>query len=85
MIGWAEPNPNTPITPGVACDINTGNVSTNGVNKNLCAHIYVDDALLLGHSKLQILMKLAALMKAIFVVMGKPDITGRQCPLVMDK
>jgi hypothetical protein len=45
----------------------------------------VDDALLLGHSKWQIMMKLAALIKAIFVVMGKPDTIVRQCPLAMDK
>jgi hypothetical protein len=56
MIGWAELDPNTPITPVVACEtckINTGVVSTNGVKKKLPACIY--------HSKLQILMKLAAL------------------------
>jgi hypothetical protein len=45
----------------------------------------VDDALLLGHSKWQIRMKLAALIKAIFFVMGEPDTTVRQCPLAMDK
>jgi hypothetical protein len=65
--------------------INTGVVSANGVKKNLPARIYVDDALLFGHSKLQILMKLAALTEAIFVVMGEPDTTVRQCPLAMDK
>jgi hypothetical protein len=84
MIGWAELDPNIPITPAVACEINAGIVSTNGVKKNLCARIYVDDALLLGHSKLQILMKLSALIEAIFVVMGEPDTTVRQCPLAMD-
>jgi hypothetical protein len=30
-------------------------------------------------------MKLAALIEAIFVVMGKPDTTVRQCSLAMDK
>jgi hypothetical protein len=30
-------------------------------------------------------MVLAAMIKAIFVVMGKPDVTVRQCPLAMDK
>ena len=30
-------------------------------------------------------MKLAALIEAISVVMGKPDTTVRQCPLAMDK
>ncbi len=44
----------------------------------------MNDALLLGHSKWQILMKLAALIEA-FIVMGEPDTTFRQCPLAMDK
>jgi hypothetical protein len=30
-------------------------------------------------------MKLAALIEAIFVVIGKPDTTVRQCPLAMDE
>jgi hypothetical protein len=85
MIGWAELNPNTPITPLVTCKINTGIVSANGVEKNLCACIYVDAALLLRHSKVQILMNLATLIEAIFVVMGKLDTAVRQCPLAMDK
>jgi hypothetical protein len=50
VTGWAELDPNTPITSAVACKINTGVVSTDGVKKNLHARIYVDDALLLGHS-----------------------------------
>ena len=72
MIGWEELNPNTPITPAVVCDINTGIIAINWTKKNLPAWIYVDDALLLGHSKWQIMMKLAALIKVIFVVMGEP-------------
>ncbi len=31
MIGWAELDPNTPITPAIACKINTSMVSINGV------------------------------------------------------
>jgi hypothetical protein len=85
MIGWADLNPNTPITSAVACKINISVVSANGVDKKLLARIYVDGTLLLGHSKLQILMKLATLIEAIFVIMGKPDTTMRQCPLSMDK
>jgi hypothetical protein len=30
-------------------------------------------------------MVLAAMIKAIFVVMGEPDVAVRQCPLAMDK
>ncbi len=53
--------------------------------KNLHARINVDAALLLGHSKQQKLMTLAMLIEAIFVIMGKPDTTVRQCTLAMDK
>jgi hypothetical protein len=51
MINWVELNLNTPITPAVAWDINTGTVAVDGTEKNLPAQIYVDDVLLLGHSK----------------------------------
>ena len=85
MIGGAELDPDTPIIPAFACDINKGVFKANGVEKSLTTHIYVDNALLLEHSKLQILMKLDALIEAIFVVMGKPDTLVRQCSLAMDK
>jgi hypothetical protein len=39
MIGRAELDLNTPITPAFACKINTGIVSADGVEKNLCACI----------------------------------------------
>jgi hypothetical protein len=85
MIGWAEFDPTIPITPAVACDINTGIVAIDGTKKNLPARVYVDDALLLGHSKWQIMMKLATLIQAIFVIMGEPDTVIRQCPLAMNE
>jgi hypothetical protein len=85
MIGWAELDPNTPIIPTVACNINIGIVAADGTKKNFSAQIYVDDVLLLGHSKWHIMMKLAALIKAVFIVMGKLDTMVRQCPLAMDK
>jgi hypothetical protein len=47
--------------------------------------IYVDDALVLAFSKCHMMQVLAALIKAIFVIMGKPDTTVQQCPLAMDK
>jgi hypothetical protein len=76
MIGWAELDPNSPITPAVACDINTGIVTVDGTKKNLPARIYLDDALLLRHSRWQIMMKLATF-DAIFVIIGEPDTTIR--------
>jgi hypothetical protein len=45
---------------------------------------YVDNALLLALDVNHMKMVLAATIKAIFVVMGKPNVTVRQCPLAMD-
>jgi hypothetical protein len=55
------------------------------LDAHLPARIYVDDALLLGLSRRQMELKLAALIEAIFVIMGTPDTSVRQCPLAMDK
>jgi hypothetical protein len=85
MIGWAKIDPDTPITPAFACEINKGILIADGTERKFPAHIYMHDALLLGWSKQQILMRLAALIEAIFVVMGKPDTIVRQCHLAMDK
>jgi hypothetical protein len=51
----------------------------------LPARIYVDDALALTTSKESMEQVLAALIKAIFVVMGTPDTSVCQCSLAMDK
>jgi hypothetical protein len=43
----------------MACNINTGIITVDGTEKNLPVQINVDNALLLGHSKWQIMMKVA--------------------------
>ena len=80
MISWAEDDQTAKITPAFPCLINTG---TRDVH--LPARIYVDDALLLGLSRRQMELKLAALIEAIFVIMGEPDTAVCQCPLALDK
>jgi hypothetical protein len=80
MISWAEEDPTTKITQAFPCLINTGTLDAH-----LPARIYVDDALLLGLSRRQMELKLAALIEAIFVIMGTPDTKVRQCPLALDK
>ena len=52
---------------------------------DLPARMYVNDALLLALNVDHMKMVLAATIKAIFVIMGKPDVAVRQCPLVMNK
>jgi hypothetical protein len=51
----------------------------------LPARIYADNALTLATSKESMEQVLAALIKAIFVVMGAPDTSVCQCNLAMDK
>jgi hypothetical protein len=53
--------------------------------RDLPACIYVDNALMLTLNADHMKMVLAATIKAIFIVMGKPDVAVRQCPLAMDK
>jgi hypothetical protein len=85
MISWAEHDPITKIIPAVPCSMNKGTLEAHGNRAKLPARIYPDDALMLALSKSHMELVLAALIKAIFVFMGKPDTTVRQCPLVMDK
>jgi hypothetical protein len=49
------------------------------------ARTYVDDALVVALLKFHMKQVLAALVKAIFVIMGKPDTRVHQCPLALDK
>jgi hypothetical protein len=65
--------------------MNKGTLDAQGNRVKLLARIYVDDTLVLALSKCHMMQVLAALIKAIFVIMGKPDTTIQQCPLAMDK
>ncbi len=87
MIAWEELGPTTTvlITQAVPCSINRGNFDAQGNRMKLPARIYVDDALVLALSKCHMKQVLAALIEAIFVIMGRPDTRVRQCPLAMDK
>jgi len=78
MISWAKEDSTTKITQAFPCVINKGTLDAH-----LPARIYVDDALLLGLSRRQMELRLAALFEAIFVIMGTPDTTVHQCPLAL--
>lgn len=90
MLSW-EPADNSlfsdknSIMPAVPCALNKGILDDQGNRAVLPARIYVDDALMLATDRAQMEFTLAALIEAIFVVMGKPDTQIRQCPLAMDK
>jgi hypothetical protein len=67
------------------CSINTGVLDNLGNKVPLPARMYVDDALTLATSKENMEQVLAALIEAIFAVMGAPDTSVCQGSLAMDK
>ncbi len=85
MISWAKHDPTAKITPAIPCSMNKGTLDAHGNRAKLPARIHINDALMLAHSRCHMEIVLAALIKAIFVIMGKPDTTVHQCPLAMDK
>jgi hypothetical protein len=85
MLKWEEIDPSTELTPAFSCTINRGIIDDAGNWMDLPARIYVNNALMLSLNVDHMKMVLAATIKAIFVVMGEPDVAVRQCPLAMDK
>ncbi len=85
MISWAPLDPAPDLTKAVPCLINTGVLNNQGTKVPLPARIYVDNALTLATSKESMEQVLASLIKAIFMVIGAPDTSVRQCSLAMDK
>jgi hypothetical protein len=85
MISWAPLDQAPDLAKVVPCLINTGVLNDQGTKVPLPAIIYIDDALTLATSKESMEQVLASLIKAIFVVMGAPDTSIRQCSLAMDK
>jgi hypothetical protein len=81
MLKWEEIDPSAKLTPAFSCTINRGIMDEAGNWMDLPACIYVDDALMLALDVDHMKMVLAATIEAIFVVMGKPDVAVRQCPL----
>ncbi len=74
MISWEETNPTASITQAIPCLMNKETLDTQGNRAKLLARIYVNDTLVLALSKCHMIQVLAALIKAIFVIMGKPVI-----------
>jgi hypothetical protein len=85
MLKWKEIDPSTKLTSAFSCTINCGIMDDAGNQIDLPARIYVGDALMLALDIDHMKMVLAATIKALFVVMGEPDVMVRQCHLAMDK
>jgi hypothetical protein len=85
MLKWEEIDHSAKLTPAFSCTINCGIMDNAGNRIDLPARTYVDNALMLALDVDHMKMVLAAMIKAIFMVMGELDVTVRQCPLAMDK
>ncbi len=85
MISWVTQDPAPDLARAVPCLNNTGVLDNQGNKVLLRTRIYVDDALMLATSKENMKQVLAALIEAIFVVMGAPDTSVCQCSLALDK
>jgi hypothetical protein len=85
MLKWEEIDPSAELTPAFTCTIDCGIMDNAGNQIDLPACIFVDDALMLALDVNHMKKVLAATIEAIFIVMGKPDVAVRQCPLAMDK
>jgi hypothetical protein len=85
MVSWAILDPAPDLARAIPCLINTGVLDDLGNRIPLPARIYVDNALTLVISKENMEQVLAALIEAIFVIIGAPDTSVCQCSLAMDK
>ncbi len=85
MLKWEEIDPSPKLIPAFSCAINYGIIDDAGNRIDLPARICVKDALMLALNVDYMKMVLAAMIKAIFVVMGEPVVAVRQCPLATDK
>jgi hypothetical protein len=85
MLKWEEIDPSAELTPAFSSTINYGIMDDARNWIDLPARIYVNDALMLALDADHMKMVMVATIEAIFIVMGKPDVAVRQCPLAMDK
>ena len=67
------------------CEINRGVLDSIGKIIPMTANIYVDDILAAAAIRDNMIRLLAAIIEAIFLVCGTPDVAVRQCPLSLEK
>ena len=65
--------------------MNLGVLDGSGKQIQYPARIWVDDKLIAAVGVFAMKMVLAAVIEAVFTVMGEPDLSLRQCPLAIDK
>ena len=86
MVLWELPmeQSDKPIK-AIKCPLNPGVFDRLGKQINHPSRIWVDDILIAAAGVDKMKMTLAAVIEAIFVVLGQPEVEKRQCPLAMDK
>jgi hypothetical protein len=85
ILKWQDWTPTeVNLVHAYACDINPG-IHKVGAKSLLSAHIYVDNILAAAACRETMLRLLAAIIKAIFLICGVPDIAVCQCPLLLEK
>ena len=86
MIKWDVPTAQfeKPVKANM-CPLNPGVIDESGNKIYHPSRIWVDDILIAAVGVANMKMALAAVIEAIFTVLGQPEAKKRQCPLAMDK
>ena len=84
QITWTDQMVTGEFTPAIADALNTGIHDSDGQIKRIPSFMFVDDAALIAIRK-HMRRLLAAVIEAIFIVMGRRDDARRQCHLALDK
>ena len=84
-LSWDDSPAELSFVKAVRCELNKGVLNDDSSLSPPQAEIYVDDIMTASARKEWILRLLAAIIEAIFVVCGRPDIAVRQCPLSLEK
>jgi hypothetical protein len=74
MLKWEEIDSSIKLTPAFSCTINRGITDDTRNQIDLPACICANDALMLAIDVDHMKMVLAAMIKAIFIVMGEPNV-----------
>jgi hypothetical protein len=85
MLKWEETDLHAVITPAFSCAINRGIINENRNHLDLTTRIFGNDTLMLAVNRAPMETVLAAMTKAIFVMMEEPKVAIWQCPLAMEK
>jgi hypothetical protein len=86
LLKWDEKHTHQlELVQAFGCKINQGVKNELGKIKPLTANIYVDNILGALAFKEYVIRLLAAIIEAIFMVCGRPDVAVCQCPLSLEK